>query len=99
MSLLMMFMLIFNLGMYPKTLVATEINITRDVVVCEDYNGNVWEFDGTEDWEVGDIVSAVMWNAGTEIIYDDEFIMCRYGGNVIAKGKEWQEDGTVYDDR
>lgn len=87
-----LFLLLFNLGLYPKTLVVTETDAARDIVVCEDYNENVWEFEGVEDWETGDIVSAVMDSKGTEEVYDDEFVVCRYGGNVFAKGKEWQDD-------
>ena len=88
-----LFLLLFNLGLYPKTLVVTETDTARDVVVCEDYNGNVWEFEGVEDWETGDIVSAIMDSKGTEEVHDDEFVVCRYGGNVFAR-KEWQDDGS-----
>lgn len=83
-----LFLLLFNLNLYPKTFVVTETDVTRDVVVCTDYNGNEWEFDCIEDWQVGDVVSAVMDGKGTASIYDDEFVMCRYGGNVNTEKEE-----------
>ena len=80
--LLFLFCLLINLSLYPATFVVTEIDYAEDVVVVEDYNGNIWSFDGTEDWMVGDIVSAVMYGKGTPEIWDDEFVTCRYSGNI-----------------
>lgn len=67
---------------YPATMIVTETDTATDTVVCEDYNGNLWEFEGIEDWTEGDIVAAIMYDNATEIIYDDEFVMVRYNGNV-----------------
>lgn len=67
---------------YPTTMIVTETDTATDTVVCEDYNGNLWEFEGIEDWAEGDIVAAIMSDNATEIIYDDEFVMVRYSGNV-----------------
>ncbi len=84
-TLLFLFYLCFNLSLYPKTMIVTEINTTEDYVVCEDYTGNLWSFDGVEDWQEGDICSAIMWGKGTAEVIDDEIVMARYNGNVNAK--------------
>jgi len=51
-----------------------------DVVWCEDYNGNLWEFYGCEDWCINDIACLLMNDNGTENIYDDEVMSIRYQG-------------------
>lgn len=66
---------------YPATMLVTELEYATDTVVCEDGNGNMWEFEGIEDWMVGDRVAAIMSTKGTESIYDDEFVMVRYNVN------------------
>lgn len=64
---------------YPKTFVITEI--TEDTVFCVDFNGIEWAFtDNTEDWFVGDFVSAIMNDNGTKNIYDDYFVSVKYSG-------------------
>lgn len=65
---------------YPTTVIIREIDHMNDLVICEDYNGNEWIFEGVEDWDVDDIVSMIMNDMGTETIEDDEIIMMRYSG-------------------
>lgn len=66
---------------YAQTFVVTEI--TKDEVICVDFSGNEWSFtDDAEDWLVGDLVSAIMSDNGTKIIYDDYFVSVRYSGWV-----------------
>ena len=67
---------------YPTTVVV--INISNNIVSMEDYNGNVWEWEGVEDWMCGDIVSAIMDDNNTAIIYDDTIITIRYSGTIFA---------------
>ena len=67
---------------YPTTFVV--INISNNIVSMEDYNGNVWEWEGVEDWMCGDIVSAIMDDNNTAIIYDDTIITIRYSGTIFA---------------
>lgn len=55
-----------------------ELDYEQDIVYCEDGNGNVWSFYGTEDWDIGDIASLCMNDMGTEQIYDDKIINARY---------------------
>lgn len=65
---------------YPLTAVVVELDAENDIVVCEDYAGNTWEFFGIEDWIEGDIASMIMNDKGTPEIKDDEIISVRYGG-------------------
>jgi len=65
---------------YAKTTKVIEVNRITDTVVCEDYNGNQWEFTECEDWEVGDVATLLMNDNGTENIYDDTIVEARYNG-------------------
>lgn len=65
---------------YPQTM--TVVKIENDVVTIEDFNGFQFQFDGAEDWMVGDICSCIMKTNGTETILDDEIIDTRYSGYV-----------------
>ena len=65
---------------YPQTFVVVEVDEKLNAVTCVDFNGEEWAFYGTEDWQVGDIVSAIMTDKGTSKIYDDEFVTIRYSG-------------------
>ena len=76
----LLFYLLLHLCMYPKTMTVVKVDCARDTVTCEDCNGNLWQFEGVEDWQRGDIVSAIMYGNETEIIYDDEIVSVRYGG-------------------
>lgn len=65
---------------YPTTMIVVELDNQHDIVICEDFNGNQWAFEGIEDWCIGDIVSMIMDDMGTESIYNDTIIMVRYSG-------------------
>ena len=65
---------------YALTTQVVQVDYENDLVVCEDFNGNLWEFEGCEDWMYGDIASLVMNDMGTPEIYDDEIVSARYGG-------------------
>lgn len=65
---------------YALTTKVVELDRENDVVVCKDFNGNLWEFYGCEDWQLGDIASLLMNNHGTEQIFDDEIELARYNG-------------------
>lgn len=67
---------------YPRTFVVDSLDYARDMVVVVDAVGMEWEFCGTEDWEIGDMVSAIMYDNGTESIFDDSFSKIRYAGYV-----------------
>lgn len=65
---------------YALVGVVVELDTHENVVCVEDFNGNIWGFDGCEDWAIGDIAGMVMDTMGTENIYDDEIINVTYNG-------------------
>ena len=71
--------------LYPQTTIV--VKVYNDVVTLQDFNGNLWEFTGAEDWQVGDICSCIMNNNGTENIFDDEIIKVEYDGYFPIWGK------------
>lgn len=62
--------------LYPLSTTVTKIE--NDTVTVEDSNGNLWDFYGVEDWQVGDGCSLLMDNNGTENIEDDIIISTQY---------------------
>lgn len=69
-----------SMGYYPNAGVV--ISIENDIVTFECQNGNQFSFYGAEDWCEGDIVAAIMYDAGTPKVLDDEVIETRYVGWV-----------------
>ena len=68
-------------NLYAMTTVLVDINDECKLITCKDFNGNEWCFTDLEgDWVVGDIVSMIMNDRGTPIIYDDEIVSVRYDG-------------------
>lgn len=65
---------------YPQTMIVIEVE--NDTVIVEDFNGFQFQFDGAEDWMVGDICSCIMKTNGTETIIDDEIIDTKYSGYI-----------------
>lgn len=65
--------------LYPITTTVTEIE--NDTVTVEDSNGNLWSFDGAEDWQVGDGCALIMYDNSTREIIDDTIISTRYQQN------------------
>ncbi len=63
---------------YPTTMTVTSVK--NDIVTLEDFNGYVWEFEGAEDWLVGDICACIMNDKGTPSILDDEIVKTKYCG-------------------
>ena len=64
---------------YPLSTTVTEIK--SDTVTVEDSNGNIWSFDGAEDWQVGDGCALIMHDNSTSEIIDDTIISTRYQQN------------------
>lgn len=52
--------------LYPLTTTVTQIN--NDTVTVEDSNGNLWSFNGAEDWQVGDGCALIMHDNSTSEI-------------------------------
>lgn len=69
--------------LYPLSTTVTEIN--NDTVTVEDSNGNLWSFNGVEDWQVGDGCALIMHDNSTSEIMDDTIISTRYQGRMESK--------------
>lgn len=69
--------------LYPLTTTVTEIN--NDIVTVEDSNGNLWSFNGVEDWQVGDGCALIMHDNSTSEIMDDTIISTQYQGRMESK--------------
>jgi len=65
---------------YPMTTVVTHVSRTTNTVTVQDFNGNLWQFKGVEDWDIGDICSCIMSDNGTELIDDDKIVKVKYDG-------------------
>ena len=63
---------------YANLTTVVELDRDADVVTCEDYNGNLWEFYGCEDWEIGDHCNLVMFDCGTAEVADDVIVRATY---------------------
>ena len=70
---------------YALTAQVVKIDRTQDIVTVEDSVGNLWEFYGVEDWEIGDCASMIMNDMGTDRIYDDEIVNVRYAAWTLTK--------------
>lgn len=71
--------------MYAMTAKVVEVNEAADLVTVMDSAGNLWAFCGCEDWQVNDCASLVMYDAGTQSIYDDEVISARYNAWTLMQ--------------
>ena len=69
--------------LYPLTTTVTEIE--NDTVTVEDSNGNIWSFNGVEDWQVGDCCALIMHDNSTSEIIDDTIISTQYQGRMESK--------------
>lgn len=67
---------------YPLATVVVEADAEKDVVTLEDGTGNLWAFEGVEDWELGDVCACIMGDNGTENISDDRIVSAKYCGNL-----------------
>lgn len=67
-----------NVELYAET--AKIVNIDRDIITLETFTGNMFTFEGAEDWQVGDCVSLIMDSRETERIDDDEILRVCYSG-------------------
>lgn len=69
--------------LYPLSTTVMEIN--NDTVTVEDSNGNLWSFNGAEDWQVGDGCALIMHDNSTSEIVDDTIVSTRYQGRMESK--------------
>lgn len=68
--------------LYSVTMIVTELDDTTDTVIMQDANGNIWSFEGIEDWFVGDLASVMLDKNGTQEIYNDTIVKVRYTGVI-----------------
>ena len=68
---------------YPSTMEI--ISIQDDEVYLITATGHVFAMTGAEDYEVGDLVSLIMFSNGTPFITDDEIISARYSGYNMSE--------------
>lgn len=67
---------------YALTGKVVNIAYATDTVTIVDCNSNYWQFKGTEDYEINDIVACIVDTKGTDLIKDDEIISARYNGVI-----------------
>lgn len=67
---------------YPLTTIVREVVEEEEtrIIVVEDANGNIWEFENENEFDIDDIVSLLMYNNGTPQIFDDKIVMTVYSG-------------------
>lgn len=86
--------------LYPLTTTVTKIE--NDTVTVEDSNGNLWSFNGIEDWQVGDGCALIMDDNSTSEIVDDVIISAKYQQNDWSlpymysnlEITDWNTDGS-----
>ena len=65
-------------NLYAEAGVVTELDYAADVVTFMDARGMCWNFYGVEDWQVGDLLCAILYDAGTFDPLDDAVIGATY---------------------
>lgn len=73
--------LLLSASFYPQAFVVYEIDRENDLVTVESATGMLYAFYGVSDYEVGDIVSCIMFNGFTgKTVLDDAIVSARYTG-------------------
>lgn len=67
---------------YPETAIVTETDLETDLVTVETLNGNLFQFEGIEDYQTGDIVSMIMDSNKTPEVTDDIILSVKYSGYI-----------------
>lgn len=62
--------------LYPQA--ARVVDIQKDEIYLRDGAGNIWRWQGAEDWQIGDGAAMIMSNNGTKDIYDDIIVSIKY---------------------
>lgn len=60
-----------------RTINATVLSVENDIIQFEDTEGNVWEYETTEGYIVGETVNLTFDMNGTDAIKDDRIINIR----------------------
>lgn len=72
-------------GIYPDTFLVTAVNLDTDEVYLWSFGrrdgcGNELVITGVEDWMEGDIASVIMFDNGSQEVFDDTIVDIRYAG-------------------
>lgn len=71
--------------LYPATATVTNLDYENDIVTCETSTGIEYTFEGTEDYEVDDVVALICYDINENgYVKDDEVVSARYGGYQIV---------------
>lgn len=70
---------------YALTAIIINVDYENDMVCAQDYNGNVWTFEGAADWMKDDCVSMVINDRGTDKIFDDRVVSVRYNSWNLSR--------------
>lgn len=74
--------LISIFGLYPSTFIVRDVVETENetyLLYLEDSNSEIWIYESEDgDTEPGDWYSAIMYNNGTDEIYDDAILKLHY---------------------
>ena len=73
--------------LYPETARIFDLNYEEDLVTVETFNGQLFIFEGCEDYTIGDCVSLIMEDNGTESVYDDAVVKAEYSAWTLIN---WQ---------
>jgi hypothetical protein len=65
-------------NLYSKVGMITRLDAAKDEVIFTDTRGMVWSFFGVEDWQEGDLLCAIFYDADTIDPYDDSVIGATY---------------------
>lgn len=65
-------------NLYSKVGMITRLDAAKDEVTFTDTRGMVWSFFGVEDWQEGDLLCAIFYDADTIDPYDDSVIGATY---------------------
>lgn len=65
---------------YPETFTVIATNVGADYIVLRNFTGHFYVWGNCEDWEPGDIASAIMNDNGTADVTDDIIVTLKYSG-------------------
>lgn len=67
-------------SIYPECGIVTEIE--EDLVTIETCNGNQFQFEGANDYELGDLIAVTFYDNGTKTVSDDVILDTKYSGTT-----------------
>lgn len=74
--------IIISVSCYATCGVVTSVDYENNIIEITDFNGEIWLYEETNDYFVGDVVSMLMNTNGTENIYDDIIVNIKYCGYI-----------------